>query len=290
MKTQKINNRVLIADDERSVRLLLSQFLTKKGYEVFEAADGNEAVQLAEKHTPNILLLDVSMPEMDGWEVCRELRTEGNYPLLHIILMTGHDSAEDQERGQRVGADAFLPKPCDLTELINLIRLGLKELEAKRAVMLDGLTHLFNRDYFNKQLKTVEQAITEEDDDPCALLVFDLDHFKEVNETFGHETGDNVLAQFAELLGETTRKKDLPARLAGDRFAIILPETGPEATQMIAERIQKECDQMELPEGIRLSVTIGAAGFTDSASDLLERAESALKQGKSEGRGLICTL
>ncbi|MDT8447905.1 MAG: diguanylate cyclase [bacterium] len=290
MKTQRINNRVLIADDERSVRLLLSQFLAKKGYEVLDASDGSQAVELVEQQSPNILLLDVSMPEMDGWEVCRDLRQESNYPLLYIILMTGHDSPEDQARAERVGANAFLPKPCDLTDLTNQIRLGFKELESRRAVMLDGLTHLYNRDQFFKTLKTCEKSILEDDDDPCGLLVFDLDHFKQVNETFGHEIGDQVLGDFAEMLGQATRKNDIPARLAGDRFAVLLPETGKEAAIMIASRIQKRCVEMELPEGIKLSVTTGGAFFESSITDMFDRAELALTQAKSQGRGLVQTL
>lgn len=287
MKAQRLNNRILIADDERSSRFLLSQFLVKKGYEVFEAQDGEEALALVFEKSPNILLMDLSMPKKDGLEVAKELRTEGNFPLLYIILLTGHTAEEDVKRAMDAGANSFLPKPVELTELMNQIRLGMAELETRRLLMLDSLTHVFNPEQFGKHLCNAEQRVKEGKDEPFSLLALDLDHFKVVNETFGHETGDQVLTAFANLLGEVTRKNDLPCRLREDRFVVLLPETAKEATLMIAGRIQAKTVALELPLGIKLSVSIGAVTYDPEQESSITFAESALAQAKAKGRGLI---
>ena len=152
--------------------------------------------------------------------------------------------------------------------------------------MLDSLTHVFNPEQFNKYLCNAEQRVKEGKDEPFSLLALDLDHFKVVNDTFGHEAGDQVLTSFANLLGEVTRKNDLPCRLSGDRFLVFLPETGKEATLMIAGRIQSKTAELELPLGIKLSVSIGAVTF-DPTQDSIAWAESALAEAKTQGRGLI---
>jgi len=287
MKAQRINNRILVADDERSARLLLCQFLSKKGYETYEATDGQEAVSLVEKYTPNILLLDFSMPGLNGLEVIREIQQNGNFPLLYTILLSGYSDPQDEERALKAGVNAFLAKPCDLTVLMNLIRTGIGELEQKRAIYLDSLTHIYTAEQAPRFLAKMQAAIENDDQEPGANLIFDLDHFQQINQTFGHEVGDRVIAQFAELLGEVTRKNDIPCRVGGDRFLVLLPETGKSAAMMIGDRVLSRMQELPLPDGLKLSVTVGGAQYKGSGQDMFDEAEKALAQAKSEGRGTI---
>ena len=285
LKTQKITNRILIADDERSVRVLLTQFLAKRGYELFEAADGYETIEKVDEHLPNILLLDRNMPGQDGLEVCRELRQGSHHPLLYIVLFSAHQGAEEIEKGRQVGADAYLTKPCDLTLLLETIEEGFKSLEEKSRASLDPLTNLFNQNHFGVTLERLAARINAGTDDPCTVLMLDLDHFKDVIETFGEELAEVALKTYSQLLGEVTRKYDLPCRWEADRFMMLLPETDLDAAEMIALRIQKQTDELEVEGGLKLSVTIGIARFKQDSSELVERVKRALDAAKSEGRG-----
>lgn len=304
--------QLLVAEDDRSSRLMMTGTIRQWGYEVIEASDGNKAMEILNSpNPPRIAVLDWVMPGRDGIEICRELILRPNAPLIYTILVTGESGREDLVYALDNGAHDFLTKPVNMPELRSRLAVGRRLIEADCKVkeyaqrmaalaeklsslaMTDPLTNAYNRRSFLEQADK-EHYRAKRHGSMIGALVIDIDRFKDVNDTFGHAAGDEVLKTVASASGRLLRETDVFGRLGGDEFAAILPEADTQHTLMIAERLLREFEKTRIEwneQRIPFTVSIGAASiFPDDGSveSLLNRADMALLQAKREGRNRVC--
>jgi two-component system cell cycle response regulator len=302
--------RLLIADDDFTSRQILQAVLMKWDFEVVSVRDGDEAWKaLNEPDHPRLIILDWVMPGMDGLELVRRLRQMETTDPHYVIILTSRDEKGDMVEVLNAGADDYIAKPYDTEELLARIGVGrrvtelqaaltarMRELDEANAVIArlactDELTGLANRRSFN-EVFTREISAARRHGHPLALIMADLDHFKSVNDSFGHAVGDRVLKAFAAVLTTTTRVEDLSARWGGEEFVILLPHTTAAAGARMAERMrtvfaETRCEGVTQP----LSASFGVADFTEgeSSASLIQRADNALMRAKQEGRNRVMT-
>lgn len=297
--------RILIADDDALSRRLLEKTLQRSGYQVTAVENGRQAAeQLVRLDSPRLALLDWMMPELDGPGVCREVRTRTDHGYVYMILLTSKESKEDIVTGLKSGADDYLTKPFDAEELKARLRTGRRILdledrlvEAREQMRFkathDHLTSLWNRgvimDLLNRELvrSTREKS-------SLALLLCDVDHFKRVNDTYGHVIGDEVLREVANRLVSGVRSYDFVGRYGGEEFLVVLINCEPSSASMRAEelRMSMAAHPIQTSSG---SVQVTFSGGLLLSSDwgpqpleeLLSEADSALYAAKAAGRNCI---
>jgi two-component system cell cycle response regulator len=296
---------VLLVEDSRTQALKFQIMLESHGYHVRVAQNGLEAMNMLLNSQTSIVISDWIMPEMDGSELCRAIRKHdfGNY--LYIILLTAKDSKNDVIEGLEAGADDYLTKPVDDAELIarlttaeRVIRLESSLKQRNREIALlsitDPLTQVFNRGYLNENLpKAFKRAVRYHQ--RLAILICDIDHFKRINDRYGHQAGDQVLQACVSLINDSLRKDlDWMARYGGEEFIIVLPETDLKGAIAAAERFRTSVRDMANPIGdrdIRITASFGIAALdpeTDKSwlttDDLIRAADQCLYQAKERGR------
>jgi diguanylate cyclase (GGDEF)-like protein len=310
---------ILIVDDLPQNILALEALISDMGVNIITARSGNDALRLSLKYDFALILLDVQMPGMNGFEVARLIRSNPKTNHFPIIFVTaGMKDLLDQIEGYETGAVDYLMKPFEpvilrskvkvfqelyqqrkviekfysnLEQIVDERTAELKEANEtiSRLAATDELTELFNRRYFNERLAAGISAARRHDY-PLSMIMIDLDHFKVVNDTFGHNEGDKVLRAFADLLREMIRVEDVAARWGGEEFIIILPHTSSDAAAALAERIRIAFEQQSgCVTQISLSASFGVVHLhdTDDAEALIRRADDALYQAKHEGRNMV---
>ncbi|MFL6209840.1 MAG: diguanylate cyclase [Pyrinomonadaceae bacterium] len=286
--------KVLLVDDNPDKRQLLTVALEAAGYNVHAATDGVEGLAAVEALTPDLIITDVMMPKMDGYEMARRVRANPATRFIPIIIQTSaRAAAEDARRGAEVGALGYITDPTDLGLLLARARtlLDFKNYldSCEEAAFTDHLTGLANRRRFERQLER-EVARTRRYERPFCLLMLDIDHFKRVNDTHGHETGDEALRRLGNTLQAGTRGIDIAARIGGEEFAIILTETDSQRGLEVAERLREEVKATEIPGAGHVTVSIGLAECTVALSDVRELfsiADAALYEAKRAGRDRV---
>jgi diguanylate cyclase (GGDEF)-like protein len=290
--TTKFN--VLIVDDDPDKLELLEVALRFAGYEIRTASDGAEALALIASYQPDLVVSDVMMPGMDGYELARQIRQNPQTRFIPVILQTAaHHEAEDLRRGSEAGALGYITDPTDLELLLARART-LLDFKAyldtcEEAAFTDHLTGLANRRRFERQLER-EVARTERYNHPFCLLLLDIDQFKQVNDTNGHEAGDDVITRVAKTMREGTRGIDLASRIGGDEFGVILTETSIQSALEVAERLRAAIGKIVLLGLDQVTVSVGVAECpTDgrSARELLAAADAALYRAKGQGRDRV---
>ena len=297
--------RILIAEDEAVSRRILESRLTRWGYEVISAANGQEAwTNLAGSDPPRIAILDWIMPEMDGVEVCRNVRARGDEPYIYLLLLTTKTQIADLVTAMDAGADDYLTKPFDPHELEVRLRAGRRIIELQEALISareamrtqatrDGLTGLWNR---RAILETLEREISrvKREGKPLGVMLVDLDHFKLVNDTHGHLAGDEVLRETAKRMLAAVRPYDAIGRYGGEEFLIVMPGCDEAGLSSAAERLRSCIGDraMESPEGrVSVTVSVGVAALKDpqnaEAGALLRAADAALYEAKARGRNRV---
>jgi diguanylate cyclase (GGDEF)-like protein len=285
---------VLVVDDDADKRNLLEVALTMEGYNVRTAANGKEGLAAVESYQPDLVITDVMMPEMDGYELARHIRQNPQTKFIPIILQTNrHRGADDARLGAEVGALGFI---TDLTDLDLLLARARTLLDFKayldtceEAAFTDHLTGLANRRHFERQLER-ELARTARYTRPFSVLMLDIDQFKEVNDTFGHEAGDEAIRRLAKTLREGIRGIDMAARLGGDEFAIILTETPMARAIEVAERLRVAIKETEVAKVGRITVSLGVAEAPtggQTVRELLALADATLYEAKRKGRNRV---
>jgi diguanylate cyclase (GGDEF)-like protein len=288
---------VLLVEDDADKRQLLRVALEMAGYNVVTAPDGAEGLRMVESHQPDLIVTDVMMPKMDGYEMVRRIRANPSTRFIPVIIQTAaRGQAEDMRRGSEVGALGYITDPTDLDLLLARARtlLDFKNYldSCEEAAFTDHLTGLANRRRFERQLDR-EVARTRRYGRTFCLLLLDIDHFKRVNDTYGHHVGDEVLRRLGNALQAGTRGIDTAARVGGEEFAVILTETDFARALEVAERLRTAIKETEVPVAGPVTVSVGIAEFgagADDARSLYGLADGALYEAKRTGRDRVCCL
>jgi diguanylate cyclase (GGDEF)-like protein len=292
----------LIADDSLVIRAVLRKQLQEHGFEVLEAADGEEALEIASKGALDVILLDVEMPILDGYEVLARLKTDPKLSTIPVVFITARASTEDVVSGLRSGAHDYLRKPFEASEVIARVSAAARvkslqdELRSRNVELdllsrTDKLTALSNRRHLEEQ-STILSSSSRRHDHSLGVLMIDIDRFKSINDSVGHAGGDEVLREVAIRLRTPLRIEDVCGRWGGEEFLILLPITNLEEVVLVAERIRKSVasTSISISTGTHLDVTISvgcASGRGASWESLVERADSALYEAKESGRNRV---
>ena len=296
-------SRILVVDDSQATAAALAELLRGDGFKVDVAGDGPSALKLAATQAVDLVLLDVELGGMDGLQVLRMLRSSEPRRFLPVLMISVKDDRQQRLTAFKLGADDFLKKPWDELELLARVRrcLSLRrrvdELldESERLHQLsvtDGLTQVANHRFFHERLRE-EFRRAQRYDDPVALILLDLDHFKTVNDQFGHPVGDQVLKAVATSIVGSVRETDLVARYGGEEFGVILPKTHLAGSLTVAERVWSDLGALRLGPGgqVRITASLGVSGYPNrsvvTADQLLRTADDALYRAKREGRNKI---
>ena len=292
---------VLVVEDNSDIREMVTLLVSSIGYHVYSAATGKEALAQLRLYTPDIVLLDLMMPEMDGFEFCRAIQADPSLSPPHIIITSAKDTLEDKVKGLELGAADYLTKPFDFTELKARIKAGerivryqklLKEQQAllEQLAKEDKLTGLCNRRHFEERASE-ECLRAQRYGHSLSLLLGDLDYFKQVNDRYGHACGDMVLRQVGQTLLLHCRSSDLVARYGGEEFAVLLLEAEAETAQRVAERLCAAIRTLSFshPSGsFPITISFGVASLLpqrdQDLTTLLEDADKALYAAKNKGR------
>ncbi|MFZ4855409.1 MAG: diguanylate cyclase [Desulfuromonadaceae bacterium] len=310
---------ILVVDDLPQNIMALEAVIADDGFDVITASSGNDALRLSLKHDFALILLDVQMPGMNGFEVARLIRSNPKTHHFPIIFVTaGMKDLLNQIEGYETGAVDYLIKPFEPVILRSKVQVfrelylqrkvierfynNLEQLVEERTAELkeanktishqaatDDLTELYNRRYFNENL-TAALSAARRHTYPLSIIMIDLDNFKKVNDTHGHSTGDLVLKTFANLLKEMIRTEDVAARWGGEEFIVLLSHTSSDAAAALAERIRSAFEQQTISaKSIVLSASFGVVQLqeSDDADILISRADAALYRAKHEGRNRV---
>jgi two-component system, cell cycle response regulator len=297
--------RILVVDDNQDNIEIIATRLRFRGYEILEASDGEQALGLVRETAPDLILLDVMLPDIDGYEISRRIKGAEDLPFIPIILVTARDSTQDKVAGLDAGADDYLTKPINFPELEARVRsmlrikrlqdeLAEKNLELERLSISDGLTGLYNHRHIHGLLAEEYERVSRTHD--CmSVAMFDLDRFKQVNDTYGHQAGDRVLVELADILRETARDIDRLGRYGGEEFMALLPETCLEDAAVFVERVRREVARRRFDIGrdepLRMTLSAGVATYPhemiDSVETLVRLADEALYAAKAGGRDRI---
>lgn len=287
-------SKVLIVDDDPDKLEVLQVALSLAGYETRTATDGEEALAAITCYQPDLVVSDVMMPGLNGYDLVRQIRQNPQTKFIPIILQTAaRHGAEDLLRGSEVGALGYITDPTDLDLLLARART-LLEFKAyldscEEAAFTDHLTGLANRRQFERQLEK-EVARTQRYNHAFCLVLLDIDHFKQVNDTHGHEAGDEVIGRIAKALCAGTRGIDLASRIGGEEFGIILAETTIERAMEVAERLRVAIKALDMPGASQVTGSFGVAecpSCAETTRDLLACADAALYQAKRQGRDRV---
>jgi two-component system cell cycle response regulator len=297
------SNTVLIAEDDPICRRVLQNRLANWGYRVITTENGLDAWEILQQaNAPDLLILDWMMPGIDGPELCRRIREKQHRTYPYILLVTGKDDTQDLVRGLEAGADDYLSKPVDPTELRARLQVGKRILTLQHELIQareelrfqanhDALTGILSRaailSLLDRELQRGARAGTS-----TGILMMDLDHFKMVNDTYGHVTGDAVLKEVGRRINQAVRSYDFLGRYGGEEFLAVLSECSPTDVRTVAERVRSAvADTPIQTAGTSLWVTISAGGVVTSnlapGVDLLSAADTVLYEAKANGRNRV---
>lgn len=296
--------KILVGEDDHVYSRILEKTLTKWGYEVITCCDGREVVEELEKeHAPNLLMIDWMMPVIDGVEICKTIRQAKKEPFIYIILLTSKDRKTDIVEGLAAGADDYVIKPFHIEELQARLRAGRRILELQDRLIAsreairtmatyDALTGVLNRGAIMEALtKKLSQAVRE--NSPLAVVMLDIDHFKQVNDKLGHMAGDAVLRETASRLKASLRPYDEIGRYGGEEFLVILPGCDSLDALKQAERLRAFIGEkpMNTSEGmLTVTISLGLTAINESTTEtdlLVKIADKALYLAKNNGRNRV---
>jgi two-component system cell cycle response regulator len=296
---KRASNTVLIAEDDPICRRVLQNRLANWGYRVITTVDGLEAWEILQQaNAPDLLILDWMMPGIDGPELCRRIREKRHIIYPYILLVTGKDDTQDVVWGLEAGADDYLSKPFDPTELRARLQVGRRILTLQHELVQareelrfqanhDALTGIFSRaailSLLDRELQRAARSGM-----PTGILMMDLDHFKNINDTYGHLTGDAVLKEVADRINRAVRSYDFLGRYGGEEFLAVLSNCYPDDLRAIAERVRSAVSDIPIgTETTSLAVTVSVGGIVTSHAtpglESLSAADAVLYEAKRNG-------
>ncbi len=295
--------RVLIVDDDEAVRNTMDEYIQTAGFHSETVSCAEEALNLLENGDFQVVITDIILPEMGGLELTKSIKEQKD---ADVIVMTGYSDDYSYEEAINIGASDFVIKPVRLEELLLRLKRVLKERELtkervrmmeklQRLAVTDGLTKLYNSRSFYSQLETEVDRFNRYKH-PLALLLLDLDHFKDYNDNYGHLEGDKVLVRFSQIIKSCLRTNDSAYRYGGEEFTVLLPETGGVEARTVAQRIRSalETERFSPRDGLKVQITI-SIGVTEyhhkeELSTFIQRADKAMYISKQNGRNKVSVL
>jgi two-component system cell cycle response regulator len=297
---------ILVVDDSPVYHKLVADALANESYTPLFAENGEEALNLFSAHSPSIVVTDWNMPDFSGLELCKRIRAQANCPYTYIIVLTSNSEKESVVQGLAAGADDYLTKPFDPGELLARIEVGRRIINLNRQVdarsklleeeaRTDKLTGLPNRRAIEEWAVRQMRAAARHGF-PVWVVLTDIDSFKSINDTYGHDAGDAVLQTFAELLKRNTRASDICGRLGGDEFVLVITHVDAENIKLTIERFREQFAALSFPfvgQSVSTSASFGVAGLSSGTMPdfgmLLKQADKALYEAKRGGRNRIST-
>jgi two-component system cell cycle response regulator len=289
------DRRLLIVEDSPTMRRVMRRFLEPSGYAIFEAGDGEEAIRLATRERPDVILLDRQIPLIDGFGVLASLQTDLELSEVPVVLVTSHGEPEEVADGLRRGAHDYLRKPFEQPELVARVHAAMRtkalrdELRARNAqlerlVSTDLLTGLLNRGATAEYLRALASR-SQRHGAPLSIVLLDVDGVGEVNATYGHAAGDAVLEAVARRVTSQLREEDAAGRWSGDELLVVAPDTGADGVGPLVDRLRDAVSAEPVAlERDEIAVTVSAGAATraggDDAERLVRRAEQALAAGR----------
>jgi diguanylate cyclase (GGDEF)-like protein len=289
--------KVLVADDDAINREVLAELL-KPEYTVLLARDGTQALDRAARHVPDLILLDVMMPDMDGFEVLRRLRDDPRTADIAVIFVSGLGRPEDEAQGLKLGASDYIAKPFNATVVMARVALHLQMVRQRRMLEhlahVDGLTELANRRRFDEMFE-LELQRARRQDAPLSIALLDIDAFKQYNDHYGHPAGDRALRAVARAAAAAMRRPgDLAARYGGEEIVLLMPATDAAHARAVVERLRDALNRLEIshvgsPVASVLTVSVGGATLLpgEDATALFAAADAHLYRAKQAGRNRV---
>ena len=291
---------ILIVDDNRLNVMLLEQILEDEEeaqYQIHTLESGTEVLEKSLEVKPDAILLDIMMPDIDGFEVCKLLKENPDTKNIPIIMVTAKSEGVDLKKAFDLGAFDYIKKPIDEVEVIARLNAALRyrkqQKELEEMAMRDGLTGLYNHnliiELFGKECQRLKRS-----KEGIAFVMVDIDHFKNVNDTFGHKVGDDVLKGLSDLLSYNSREGDIVGRYGGEEFSLVLPDVTSSETLEICERLRKSVEDHVFKtekEDIKITISMGScfkiSDDTCDCSEMIVLADKALYRAKNLGRNRV---
>jgi len=293
------NSTILIVDDSIINLDILGDLLDE--YDLIETTDALSALEILEEENVDLILLDIVMPKMNGYELCQKLKEQESTQSIPIIFITSKTDEDSIEKTFEYGGSDYVSKPFKPKELLSRVntQLKLKQMEEELRILtiIDPMTKLYNRRYFSKVSdQIISFALRNKQE--LSLISIDIDDFKNINNTYGEKTGDEVIVSLSNLLLSKLRKSDIVCRYEGEEFVILLPNTRLSNTQIIAENIRKDVELLSISysnsETVRYTVSLGISTLSmnkdKSIEKLLKRSDDALNHAKKSGKNRSYTI
>jgi diguanylate cyclase (GGDEF)-like protein len=291
--------KVLVVDDQYDNVKLLAYELSDHGYEVVTAFNGRQALEVARSEDPDVILLDVMMPGMNGVEVCAELKRDLRLRPIPVIMVSGREMDDDVIRGLDAGAHDYVTKPFNARIVMARVRSAARAKEAHDVIAqmnqrlaelasTDGLTGVKNHRHFREAIDSAVSFAARKRL-PLSVIMLDIDHFKMINDAHGHAFGDEVLCAVAQILRDSVREYDVVARYGGEEFAILLPSTDAADARILSERLRLTVADHAWVRG-KVTISVGVATLADPIPpvvELVEQADRALYHSKRMGRNRV---
>ena len=303
MASAKSQVQILIVDDDVAVRNTMNEYINTAGYQSEAVSCAEEALEILDNKSFHVVITDIILPAMGGLELTKIIKKDQD---SDVIVMTGYSDDYSYEEAINIGASDFVIKPVRLEELLLRLKRVLKERDLtnerirmmeklQKLAVTDGLTKLYNSRSFYSQLETEVDRFNRYKH-PLALLLLDLDHFKDYNDTYGHLEGDKVLVRFSQIIKSCLRTNDTAYRYGGEEFTVILPETGGEEAGTVAQRIRAalEAERFSPVDGkeVKITISIGVTEYQpkEELSTFIQRADRAMYRSKQKGRNMVSAL
>lgn len=292
-----MSTKILVVDDSKFNVKVITDILEVEGYEIHSTNNGLEVVDMAYKLSPEVILLDIVMPDIDGFEVCKLLKSQFEIKDIPIIMITSKSDSSDVKKALELGAFDYIRKPLDNIEVVARIQSALRfkhhQDKLKEMAMKDGLTGLYNHalliDLFQKEYTKQKRSKGN-----ISFVMMDIDHFKRVNDTYGHLSGDLVLKNISEVITKSLRSCDVAGRYGGEEFSVILTDMNREVVLQLCERVRQSIESHEFNIGrecIKITVSIGVYYKSPedyiTTSEMIKKADEALYRVKESGRNKV---
>ncbi len=289
-----MHQQVLLIDDSKQIHALVTSLLGDEPVTIHSAFDAQFGIVQAASLRPDLILLDVEMPGVDGYETCRRLKADAVTASLPIVFLTARATTEEMVRGLNLGANDYVAKPFKLSELLSRVRAALRTSHLIRLLedkaLIDSLTGLGNRAMFDKRL-AAEVSLRIRSGNSLACIVLDVDQFTVVNEKYGQRVGDQMLTRIGETITEICRGEDVACRYGGRKFVVLTPQTTASQAAVFAEQMRVAIERIPFSrQGTPITVTC-SFGISEACDiydrSILERAEEALNRSQDQQRNCM---